>query len=765
MPYTFNKHFFSLRNKVLFVVAISTVLTAASITSLYYYKTTKQTILNELSSIKTETSLLAPLLLSEFQELRDDIKALHETVNFLESTNHNEVSPAHKRQLQTIFKSVIAQKRNYIQVRYIGLADDGREIVRVDRTGDEITVTPEENLQKKSQETYFQNALLIPKGEFYFSAINLNREFRKVEIPYLPVIRVISPIYNNNNKMNGMLVINASYKNMLTNFVSQLKLSRDMYIINENGDHLHFKQASQTLDFFINEINNKAKKLPLIQQVLSEKKQSNTLDVAINNQKNLAHYQKIFYDPSKEERFLALVLTTPEHVTLAQAQKTKQAATNLGLLMIIISCFLSAALSVVITNPIGKIIEGIRSYTAGDRSISLPTKAKDEIGELARSFENMIQTLDKSRKTETDLILRMQAILDNTVDGLITIDEKGKIESFNTACTTIFGYASTEVLGKNVKILMPAPYHAEHDAYLRNYKNTGKKKIIGIGREVLGRRKNGTTFPIDLSVSEVNVNGRTIYSGIVRDITDRKKAENALVEANTELEEFAYRTSHDLKSPLVSSIALLDVTEVAIKSNNTDQAVQSIKLVKTSLQKLEKLVEDILSLTKTKKEEIVPQIVDVAELIDTTLAQLNHMDNFERIQIQKNFDFDGTLVTQTARFRHIIQNLISNAIKYQDLKKEQPFVKISTRSKNETFILDIEDNGIGIPHEKQDKMFEMFQRFHPRVSFGSGLGLYMVKKSADLLGGYVSYKDTNDGSLFTLTIPLNNVEEEENQGS
>ena len=765
MPYTFNKHFFSLRNKVLFVVAISTVLTAASITSLYYYKTTKQTILNELSSIKTETSLLAPLLLSEFQDLRDDINALHKTVNFLQSTNHNEVSPAQKQQLQTIFKSVIAQKRNYIQVRYIGLGDDGREIVRVDRTGDEITVTPEENLQKKSQETYFQNALLIPKGEVYFSAINLNREFRKVEIPYLPVIRVISPIYNNNNKMKGMLVINASYKNMLTNFVSQLKLSRDMYIINENGDYLHFKQASQTCDFFINEIDNKAKKIPLIQQVLSEKKQSNTLDVAIDNLKNLAHYQKIFYDPSKEERFLALVLTTPEHATLEQAQKIKQDATNLSLLMIIISCIFSAGLSFVITNPIGKIIQGIRGYTSGDRSISLPTKAKDEIGELASSFENMMQTLDKSRKTEKDLIVRMQAILDNTVDGLITIDEKGKIESFNKACTTIFGYASTEALGKNVKILMPAPYHAEHDAYLRNYKNTGKKKIIGIGREVLGRRKNGTTFPIDLSVSEVNVHGRTIYSGIVRDITARKKAENALVEANAELEEFAYRTSHDLKSPLVSSIALLDITEKAIKSDDIDNAVHSIQLIKASLHKLEKLVEDILTLTRTKKETIAPQIVNVADLIDTTLAQLDHMDNFERIQIQKKYDFDKTLVTQTSRFRHIIQNLISNAIKYQDPKEEQPFIKISTRSEDDKFILDLEDNGIGIPTEKQGNLFEMFQRFHPRVSFGSGLGLYMVKKSADLLGGNVSYKDTSDGSLFTLTIPLKNDEEEENQDS
>ena len=754
MPHKFKSHLFSLRHKILFVVALSTLLTATSITSLYYYKTTEQTIENELSSISTETSLLAPLLLSEFHDLREDIQALHETVGFLENSSHDAITPPQKKQLQTIFKSVIAQKKNYIQVRYIGLADDGREIVRVDRDGDDITIIPDEKLQKKSQETYFQDALTLPKGNIYFSAINLNREHGKVQVHYLPVIRVISPIYDRADKMQGMLVINASYENILTNFISQLKLNRDMYVINENGDYLLFKQASQTWDFYINEIDNKAKTLPLVQQILSSKKHSDTLNVAIDNLKNIAHYQKIFYAPNNEGRFLALVLSTPEQVILASAQQIKQDAVNLGFMMVIISYLLSVMLSFIITNPLGKIVEGIRNYTAGSRNMSLPTNAQDEIGELARSFQQLVRTLNASRQAEKDLLVRMQAIMDNTVDGLITIDEKGTIESFNTACTRIFGYTSNEVLGKNVKILMPEPYRGEHDTYLNNYKKTGEKKIMGTGREVLGLKKDGSTFPLDLSVSEVYVHGRKIYSGIVRDITERKQAEDALVEANAELEEFAYRTSHDLKSPLVSSIALLDVTETSIKSNNIDNALHSITLIQESLKKLQKLVEDILALTRTKKEIVAPQAVDVLELINTTLEQLSYMDNFKRINVEKNFDFNGTLITQTARFRHIIQNLISNAIKYQDLEKNKSFLMISTSEEDSKFILKIEDNGIGIPPDKREDMFEMFQRFHPRISFGSGLGLYMVKKSADLLKGEISYLDTGDGSLFTLTLPL-----------
>jgi len=121
--------------------------------------------------------------------------------------------------------------------------------------------------------------------------------------------------------------------------------------------------------------------------------------------------------------------------------------------------------------------------------------------------------------------LRLESILDNIVDGLITIDERGTIQSFNKACERIFGYKAAEVVGQNIKMLMPEPYSSQHDGYIHNYKTTGKAKIIGIGREVEGRRKDGSIFPLDLSVAEVNIGNQRIFSGIIRDITERKNAE------------------------------------------------------------------------------------------------------------------------------------------------------------------------------------------------------------------------------------------------
>ena len=131
---------------------------------------------------------------------------------------------------------------------------------------------------------------------------------------------------------------------------------------------------------------------------------------------------------------------------------------------------------------------------------------------------------------------RMRAIVNTAVDGIVTIDERGTIESINPAVEKIFGYTTGELMGQNVNILMPEPYHSEHNQYLANYLNTGISKIIGIGREVMGRRKDGTLFPIDLSVSEVRLKGRRIFTGIVRDISTRRRSEEALRESQERLQ-------------------------------------------------------------------------------------------------------------------------------------------------------------------------------------------------------------------------------------
>ena len=246
----------------------------------------------------------------------------------------------------------------------------------------------------------------------------------------------------------------------------------------------------------------------------------------------------------------------------------------------------------------------------------------------------------------------------------------------------------------------------------------------------------------------------TRVSGIHLDISDRVKNETQLLQANAELEEFAYRTSHDLRSPLLSSFGLLQIVSEAVIKDDKNIALESINHIQSSIQKLLSLIEDLLILAETKNSDEQEQEIDVTEAIEIALGKLQHYDGFNEVMLKKSLKFNQKIITKKMRFNLILENLISNAIKYRDTNKKENFIKISTYKYENKFVLEVEDNGLGIPSDKSEKLFGMFERFHPKVAHGSGLGLYMIKKSADIINGQIKYKDTKDGSCFKLLLNL-----------
>jgi signal transduction histidine kinase len=234
-----------------------------------------------------------------------------------------------------------------------------------------------------------------------------------------------------------------------------------------------------------------------------------------------------------------------------------------------------------------------------------------------------------------------------------------------------------------------------------------------------------------------------------------EKRTNSLVRANEELAQFAYRASHDLKAPLTSTKGLSRFIVQDIDGGYLKEAKVNASLIATQMEKLEELVISILSLTKADESEENQQEIDFNTIIEDIKQRVNGLIASNKCELICDLDVNQSFVSQKARITQILENLISNAIKYSDEQKDNSFakVKISEHSQTNTIRITVEDNGLGIPKDRQKEVFQMFRRFHPKVSFGSGLGMAIVKKHIDMLGGKIRFDSSPEGTSFNVDLP------------
>ncbi|WP_075082567.1 PAS domain S-box protein [Mariniblastus fucicola] len=364
---------------------------------------------------------------------------------------------------------------------------------------------------------------------------------------------------------------------------------------------------------------------------------------------------------------------------------------------------------------------------------------------------------------------RLEAILNNAVDAIITIDRRGAIDSANPATESLFGYSQEELVGQNVKMLMPNPYREQHDGYLKNYHDTGTKKIIGIGREVIGQRKDGSTFPMHLAVSEIQLADRVLYTGIVRDITDLKAAERKLAELNSDLESrVKQRTeelrktqadlvrsekfatlgkvsggiAHEIRNPLnavkTSAYYLLNASNASEEKirehlERIDRQVSLIDNVVTALSDVAKLPE--AQLLKTDLKAILKTVIGSTGLPSTIVVENTLADDLPLV------------LADTNQIVIAFKNLVRNA---RDAMSEGGTLKIHATESNAEVDLHVEDTGIGIAEEDLGQILEPLYTTKAR---GMGLGLSITRAIVEKNGGRLRVEsELGDGSCFTITL-------------
>lgn len=387
----------------------------------------------------------------------------------------------------------------------------------------------------------------------------------------------------------------------------------------------------------------------------------------------------------------------------------------------------------------------------------------------------------------------LNAIIENAIDGIITINEKGIVESINPSACRIFLYAPEEVIGKNISMLMPSPDRERHDSYLESYKSSGVPHIIGHDRDVLGRKKNGNIFPFRLGVTEVQFEEKRIFAGFIHDMSHQKEAENRLMQYTQHLEELVKdRTatlnetiealtlakeevsstlerekelnkiksrllsmaSHEFRTPL-STIQLSTslIHRYAEEINNPKIETHILK-IKSAIVNLTVILDDFLLLEKAESNKITLQIscFDLQDFIKEIIGELKLLTK-KKQKIISIANSKATLVKLDKNLlKNCIINLVSNAIKYSG---EETEIELWTTLNNNSITINVKDNGIGIPEEDHEHLFEAFFRAHNTGNIpGTGLGLHIVSRYVSLMNGTISFKSAvNQGTLFTIELP------------
>ena len=388
-------------------------------------------------------------------------------------------------------------------------------------------------------------------------------------------------------------------------------------------------------------------------------------------------------------------------------------------------------------------------------------------------FTGIVHDITNLKKAEAALREsenKINSIIQAAVDGIITIDSRGIIEMVNPAAARNFGYDVEELLGKSINMLMPEPDKSLHDGYMERYHRTGVPHIIGIGREVTGLRKDGSIFPFYLSISQVELEGRRVYTGFVHDITKQKMNEEKLrryaaelERSNHELQDFAYVSSHDLQEPLRKIQAFGDRLMSKEYDNLSEQGKDYVDRMLNAASRMQNLINDLLSFSRVTSK--VKPFVKVK--LDTILSEvISDLEvSIEKTNTQIIRSPLPEIEGDPTQIRQLFQNLLSNAIKFRK-ENENPIINIYAKSLQRTAHLTatpgdesteiyVEDNGIGFDEKYLDRIFNIFQRLEGQKYEGSGIGLAICRKIAIRHGGDITAQSQPGvGTRFIITLAL-----------
>ncbi|MCB1609135.1 MAG: response regulator, partial [Xanthomonadales bacterium] len=442
----------------------------------------------------------------------------------------------------------------------------------------------------------------------------------------------------------------------------------------------------------------------------------------------------------------------------------------------------TAAISLATAISLWQILPAALKIPSQAQMDAVNAQLRDEVDVRTASEEALRESQEKVLKLNAELEARVEertaelqrreeelrAILNTVVDGIVTIDADGVIQSFNPAAERIFGCPSEAIVGDNISSLMPEPFSSNHADYLLRFRQTREARVIGVGRELVGLKRDGQTFPMELAVSEMRVGGAQMFTGIVRDITQRKLSESLILQAKAQAEEasrakseFVANMSHEIRTPMnaiLGMMQLLRSTELQLRQRDY------VGKANAAAQTMLGILNDILDVSKIEagKMTLDPHPFDLDEMLENTGVVLGASVGNKDVEVL--FDVDPSLpaviCADSLRLQQVIINLAGNAIKFTPSGEIVVGVRRLSGSHDpgERLQISVRDTGVGIEPEHLRRIFESFMQAETSTTRrygGTGLGLAICQRLVQLMGGELAVQsEPGVGSEFSFSIPF-----------
>jgi PAS domain S-box-containing protein len=520
--------------------------------------------------------------------------------------------------------TVMIKSKGYLQIRLID-AGNGKEIVRVDRSpagSSGVRVVRGDALQFKSGKRYVIKGGTLGVGQTYASPVSLNREHGVIEVPWKPTQRFVAPVFAGGRprsteageRPTALIVINADAARLID------MLERDsrfgIILANSNGGVLRHPDPGRAWAFEFGTDDGVNRDQPVAWQALLAGKASAVWD---HGGEEFHALGRIPLEPGNPNRFLGLMTVARKSDVVAEVEGLRYDAMAVSFVAVLATCTLCIVGVRQLTKPIRTLTVEACRLAAGDEDVRITVSGDDEVGKLSRTFAHLVDSLqtrtgeatrraaevrelnesleEKVRLRTIELgesEQRTRAIVETAVDAIVTIDDHGVIESFNPAAERMFGYSAEHCVGRNVSMVTPSPHREQHDEYLARYMRTGRGNIIGHGAEASAVRSDGTEFPVELSVSEVVISGRRMFTGIIRDISERKMVARQLEESARDLME-KNKELQSQKEELVKQSDELGVLYDAatLHSEELAEASQTIESTNRALLAVNEVYQDL----------------------------------------------------------------------------------------------------------------------------------------------------------------------------